>query len=481
MNSVVKGKLPEFDDSIIVGNGLGQVTLDEVLELSSDYRDVGNDQYDNRPVIYFTNGDGVTEHYRIIHNGHDYTGWAWKSLPVDRAVQLVSTEKAFGRNNLGLGTVATRDVATVVQPDTSQYPDRGKAVPENNAVVTYVTGLVTPIQQDLATVQQWAKDTTTLIPSAKLPSFVDDVIDFIPAYKYLDDLYRPLVNGKLDPEYDPASPSFPQTIINGSQNVGKLYVVPDTHTGDPDWSTVTYYTWNADNSIWVEVIQFEEGKIYVNEDTSKSYRTNSARTSLFELIASPGTLDDIIDGQVYGKTTLTQISNLNEVYATYIKRPVEGTHDFDDRIAIYDGNDGVALKKGPVLPANPIFTDQYVTAPAYHYLPEYNDSTTADPHIMANIDNNNVMSPINTYSSVGPSGTNPDGSTQPGVPVLVSHIYIDSKGHFLGWDSKRPMASDILYAETDANKVTSWSQTPNNLHYPSEKLVMDTFKIMAWK
>lgn len=100
---------------------------------------------------------------------------------------------------------------------------------------------------------------------------INGVIPIIPAYEYRSGLYRPIINGKLADEYDPASPDFEESEINGNSvnYYNTVFVVPAINiNGNPDWNNLTYYIYNDG---WREKTSFERGKIYINIDTYKLY------------------------------------------------------------------------------------------------------------------------------------------------------------------------------------------------------------------
>lgn len=100
---------------------------------------------------------------------------------------------------------------------------------------------------------------------------INDVIPIIPAYEYRGGLYRPIINGKLADEYDPASPDFEESEINGNSvnYYNTVFMVPAINiNGNPDWNNLTYYIYNDG---WREKTSFERGKIYINIDTYKLY------------------------------------------------------------------------------------------------------------------------------------------------------------------------------------------------------------------
>ena len=102
-------------------------------------------------------------------------------------------------------------------------------------------------------------------------SSINGVVPIIPAYEYRSSLYRPIINGKLVDEYDPASPDFEESEINGNSAnyYNTVFVVPAININDnPDWNNLTYYIYNDG---WREKTSFERGKIYINIDTYKLY------------------------------------------------------------------------------------------------------------------------------------------------------------------------------------------------------------------
>lgn len=146
-------------------------------------------------------------------------------------------------------------------------------------------------------------DTNGLVPSTQLPSYVDDVIEIIGCYEYNGELYRPLENNKL--KLNPTSSDFvAANKISPTGSPGTYYMAIDHNVQSNDPGIYHYVS----GSSWTRE-QGENGKIYIESSTGKQYRfaVNSYIPS--EVIASPGTLDNVLDGTTYKRVTQSQIDS----------------------------------------------------------------------------------------------------------------------------------------------------------------------------
>lgn len=170
---------------------------------------------------------------------------------------------------------------------------------------------------------------TDKIPSSLLPSYVDDVVEFVLCYAANGNplgqgrLYRPTVDGTQDGDIilglTPSDTQYfiPREQASAEQRVSstELFGTPATNPSpsprlvDPtkiyyDLLDKKAYCWGStsadDRSIgWIEVTsnstaRGERGKIYVAPETGKCYRWSGTR--FVEIVASPGSSDEITEG-----------------------------------------------------------------------------------------------------------------------------------------------------------------------------------------
>lgn len=126
--------------------------------------------------------------------------------------------------------------------------------------------------------------------SNQLPSYVDDIIDILGCYDYYNELYRPLIDGKL--KLNPTASDFNQdTRIPPTAEPGTYYMALYHTLGGSNpgiYHYVSGMTWTREYG--------ETGKIYVEKSTNKQYRFAEEDYIPHEVVASPGTTDDVTEG-----------------------------------------------------------------------------------------------------------------------------------------------------------------------------------------
>lgn len=461
-DSVISGFLPQFDDSKVISSEQGH-DIQSLLTMSAAYSGPGvTPKYDNRPCIFFASGPNGTN--KILHNGKAY---GIQSVKINLGGGNMSGEYASQSNGGDVVLPEYYPKAEQVKYKFNIYSDAamqaaqlvhaydgsatvnivlGTAAPKNLAsgITDSDNGNIPTLAQVKSTVDDrvhaWARDNITVIPSSKLPSYVDDVIDIIGCYEFNHKLYRPLDGGKL--KLNPTIEDFiPANKISPTGSPGTYYMAidHDVQSNDPG----IYHYVEGSQYDWVREYG-ETGKIYIEESTSKQYRFAANSYIPIPVIASPGTLDDIVEGALYKHVTQSE-------------------------------KDAWGAKQSPA-----------TTLAGYGITDAY-------------INNGQITLGSVTYNAKVQEGQIKLGSTSYNAYIAQGSIY-------LGNDSVSPQAAigtdsgqsynPYEYASTKAVKdyvdaavpggigniiVTTWQQTPDNSHVPAEKLVYDTLMLMAWK
>lgn len=211
----------------------------------------------NPGTLYFTRGQNVndTVNQKLFVGGRDYTG-----------VKSVTAGSSAGKINV--------DGTQVTIPGWDNFiPNSQKGA--NNGVATL--------------------DNSGKVPATQLPSFVDDVIVLVGCYEYNGDLYRPLVNNKLKPNPDPATDFKNTTRVlpgYGVDDYTCLALDYSAHTSD---TGLYKYNHGSASHDWTRMTG-EGGKIYVENSTGKIYRFADNTFLPIEISASPGTTDEVPEG-----------------------------------------------------------------------------------------------------------------------------------------------------------------------------------------
>lgn len=316
-------------------------------------------------------------------------------------------------------------------------------------------------------------DNSGKIPASYLYSYVDDVIDIIGCYCYLNELYRPLdTNNKL--KLNPTLSDFTsETKIPPTAHPGTYYMALDHNVGNSSpglYHYVSGQTWTREYG--------ETGKIYIETSLNKQYRFAEEDYTPHEIIASPGTLDNITEGTVNKHFTATEKTKLSGIATGATKTEASSNNG---KIKI-NGTDTTVYTPPTVQTTSNGGVRSSASASDSNYASEKAIRAAIDGKKTAYGDlESTLQGKIDTYDGhVTDNGSN----TITPVSRGLYKIGVTEQGHVRTDTGNTPTAvvkSDLtgLGVEDASNKVTSVDNTSTDTQYPSAKCVYDMMADMA--
>lgn len=312
-------------------------------------------------------------------------------------------------------------------------------------------------------------DSNGKVPATELPSYVDDIIDIIGCYNYYDELYRPLVDGKL--KLNPTVSDFTSdTKISPTAEPGTYYMALYHTLGGSNPGIYHYVSGMA----WTREYG-ETGKIYVESSTNKQYRFAEEDYIPHEVVASPGTLDDITEGTINKHFTATEKTKLSGIAtgATKTEASSNGKIKINGTdTTVYTPPTVQTTSNGGVRSSDSASDDNYASEKAIRAAIDAKKTAYNDLE-------SNLQGKIDTYD-----GHITDASDMSPKSRGLYKIAITEQGHISDAEGSAPTAvvkSDLtgLGVEDASNKVTSVDNTSTDAQYPSAKCVYDMMADMA--
>lgn len=311
------------------------------------------------------------------------------------------------------------------------------------------------------------------VPATQLPSYVDDVVDIIGCYSYVDELYRPLdANNKL--KLNPTLSDFTsETKIAPTAHPGTYYMALDHNVGNSSpgiYHYVSGQTWTREYG--------ETGKIYIETSLNKQYRFAEEDYTPHEIVASPGTLDDITEGTVNKHFTATEKTKLSGI-ATGATKTEASSNNGKIKIngtdtTVYTPPTVQTTSNGGVRSSDSASDSNYASEKAIRAAIDAKKTAYADL-------DSTLQGKIDTYDGhVNDTGSN----TITPVTRGLYKIGVTEQGHVRTDTGNTPTAvvkSDLtgLGVEDASNKVTSVDNNSTDTQYPSAKCVYDMMADMA--
>lgn len=310
-------------------------------------------------------------------------------------------------------------------------------------------------------------DNNGKVPASELPSYVDDVIDIIGCYEYSDELYRPLIDGKL--KVNPTVSDFNlDTKILPTAHPGTYYMALDHNavSNNPGiYHYVSGMTWTREYG--------ETGKIYIEISLNKQYRFAENDYKPHEIVASPGTLDNITEGTVNKHFTATEKTKLSGIATGATKTEASQTNGNikinGTETTVYTPPTVQTTSNGGVRSSDSASDSNYASEKA----------------IRAAIDSRKIdYDGLSTDMREKIDAYDDHISDAPDMSPLNRgfwKIAITEHGHISDAEGNSPTAvakSDLtgLGVEDASNKVISLSASSTNTQYPSAKCVYDLIK-----